>query len=136
MKAALRARLKNASNNWTYQLPWVLLGLRTAFKEDLQMTSAELVFGEPLMVSGDFVGTSTDSSDPALLLGQLQEEVQQLRPVPTSQHGLEPTHVPEDIKTVGATVRTLKRPFVAIVVDEDVVSRFDILRHVGWFETM
>ena len=100
------------------------------------MTSAELVFGEPLMVSGDFVGTSTDSSDPALLLGQLQEEVQQLRPVPTSQHGLEPTHVPEDIKTVGATVRTLKRPFVAIVVDEDVVSRFDILRHVGWFETM
>ena len=72
------------------------------------MTSAELVFGEPLTVPGDFVGTSTDSSDPALLLGQLQEEVQQLRPVPTSQHGLEPTHVPEDIKTVGATVRTLK----------------------------
>ena len=54
---------------------------------------------EPLTVPGDFVGTSTDSSDPALLLGQLREEVQQLQPVPTSQHGLEPTHVPEDIKT-------------------------------------
>ena len=37
---------------------------------------------------------------------------------------------------VGATVRTLKRPFVAVAADEDVVSRFDILRHVGWFETM
>ena len=71
MKAALRARLDSAGDNWTDQLPWVLLGIRTAFKEDLHMSSAELVFGKPLSVPSDFVGSSTDTSDPTLLLGRL-----------------------------------------------------------------
>ena len=100
LKASLRARLDSAGDKWTDQLPWVLLGLRTTFKEDLHASSAELVFGEALSVPGDFVGSSTDTSDPSLLLGRLREEVQQMRPVPTSRHGLEPTHVPDDIRGV------------------------------------
>ena len=40
LKASLRTRLKTTGDNWTDQLPWVLLGLRTAFKEDLQTSSA------------------------------------------------------------------------------------------------
>ena len=99
LKASLRTRLKTTGDNWTDQLPWVLLGLRTAFKEDLQTSSAELVFGEPLTVPGDFVSPSTDASDPAHLLRHLQEEVQQLRPIPTSRHGQQPSHVLDDVKT-------------------------------------
>ena len=52
LKAALKARL--IGNNWVEQLPWVLLGLRTAPKEDLGYSSAELVYGEPLTVPGEF----------------------------------------------------------------------------------
>ena len=40
MKAALKARLTGP--NWFDELPWVLLGLRTAPKDDLQSSSAEL----------------------------------------------------------------------------------------------
>ena len=46
LKAALRARL--ASTEWPEHLPWVLLGLRTAPKEDSAISSAELMFGTPL----------------------------------------------------------------------------------------
>ena len=46
MKAALRASLKD--KGWCDQLPWVMLGLRTAPKEDLQSSAAELVYRQPL----------------------------------------------------------------------------------------
>jgi hypothetical protein len=46
IKDALRARL--AGVEWPQHLPWVLLGLRSAPKEDAAMSSAELVFGAAL----------------------------------------------------------------------------------------
>ncbi|KAJ8400215.1 hypothetical protein AAFF_G00399090 [Aldrovandia affinis] len=53
MKVALRASLKDDS--WCDRLPWVLLGIRTAPKEDLQSSSVELVYGQSLCVLGDFI---------------------------------------------------------------------------------
>ena len=40
--------------DWVAELPWVLLSIRTASKEDLNCFSAELVHGTPLSVPGDF----------------------------------------------------------------------------------
>ena len=53
LQSALRARLSGP--NWKDELPWVLLGIRTAPKEDLGYSSAELVYGSPLTISGDFI---------------------------------------------------------------------------------
>ena len=50
LKSALRAHLSGP--NWSDELPWVLLGIRTAPKEDLDCSSAELVYGTPLTVPG------------------------------------------------------------------------------------
>ncbi|KAK3729788.1 hypothetical protein RRG08_022101 [Elysia crispata] len=47
LKTALKAPL--TGRNWVEELPSVLLGLRTTPKEDLGYSSAELVYGEPLM---------------------------------------------------------------------------------------
>ena len=55
LKASLKCRLNGP--NWIDELPWVLLGLRTAPKEDLRSSSAELVYGSPLTVPGDFSQT-------------------------------------------------------------------------------
>ena len=52
MKASLKARCQSPS--WTSDLHWVMLGLRTMPKEDLGTSPAELVFGSPLTVSGEF----------------------------------------------------------------------------------
>ena len=42
------------SLRWTAQLPWVLLGLWTSPKEDINMLANELVYGEALVVPAKF----------------------------------------------------------------------------------
>ena len=83
MKAALKAK-----QNWMDELPWVLLGIRTAPKEDLYASSAELVHGYPLTVPGDYVKTNDDQPPLSQALSQLRETVSKLLPTPTypSQH--------------------------------------------------
>jgi hypothetical protein len=55
LKEALRARA--AGDKWMDSLPWVLLGLRSAPKEDSGLSSAELVYGAPLSLPGEFLGS-------------------------------------------------------------------------------
>ena len=95
LKAALRARLNGP--NWVDELPWVLLGLRTAPKEDLHTSAAEMVYGAPLLVPGDFVCPSDDPVAAAELLGKLRDEIAKLRPTPASRHGTAVSHVPNSI---------------------------------------
>jgi len=53
LKDALRSRL--AGVMWPQHLPWVLLGLRVAPKEDSGISSAELTYGAPLSLPGQFI---------------------------------------------------------------------------------
>ena len=53
-------------------LPLVLLGIRTALKEDLGCTAVELVYGTSLRFPGEFVVSSSDTtSDPVSYVTQL-----------------------------------------------------------------
>ena len=94
LKASLKCRLSGP--NWIDELPWVLLGLRTAPKEDLRSSSAELVYGSPLTVPGDFFPDSAPRSAPRELQQQ-RERAKNLRPVPTTAHGEDKiqSHVPK-----------------------------------------
>lgn len=99
MKAALRAAL--ADCNWIDKLPWVMLGLRTAPKEDLQSSSAELVFGQPLRVPGDFLPSTTAPWSLSVQRTSLQDSARAFAPVPTSQHGTPASRVPADLQSAG-----------------------------------
>ena len=48
LKEALRAR--DSSSDWLAHLPWALLGLRSAPKEEAAVSSAEVLFGQPLVL--------------------------------------------------------------------------------------
>lgn len=96
LKQALRARLTGP--NWSDELPWVLLGIRTAPKEDLNSSSAELVYGTPLTVPSDFLVSSDESPEPAVFLPQLRSTVDKLAPVPTTQHGTTRAAVPTTLR--------------------------------------
>jgi transposase InsO family protein len=50
LKDALRARL--AGSDWLSHLPYVLLSLRATPKEDANISSAELVYGAPILLPG------------------------------------------------------------------------------------
>ena len=52
LKAALECRLKGT--NWMNELPMVMLGIRTAWREDINCSPAQLVYGTDLHLPGAF----------------------------------------------------------------------------------
>lgn len=60
--------------NWHDRLPLVLLGLRSAFREDSKCSAADLVFGQQLRIPGEFydsVAPNVDRTEFAKALHQM-----------------------------------------------------------------
>jgi transposase InsO family protein len=83
----LKSALKAHNNpSWFETLPTVLLGLRVHCKEDIKSSPAELVYGEPLRVPGEFFTPSQNTITDADLLKNLRQTFANLRPSPVSRH--------------------------------------------------
>lgn len=101
----LHRQLKSAimchsTGDWTESLPLVLLGIRSAYKEDLKSSSAELVYGEPLRLPGEFFQTSIEgTTDITEYTGRLRSFAEKLRPSPASRHSKQDTFVYKDLAT-------------------------------------
>lgn len=88
----------HADDSWVDTLPLVLLGIRAAWKEDLGTTAAELVYGEPLRLPGEFLATSEKSSDdPSTYVGRLRQRLAELQPTPGTRHGARKTFIFKDL---------------------------------------
>lgn len=90
----------HADHNWSEVLPLVLLGIRSAFKEDLQTSSAELLYGEPLRLPGEFFDPSTDcTSDLSDFTARLRSFAEKLKPVHASRHSKHKIFVFKELAT-------------------------------------
>lgn len=89
----------NQTGSWTEKLPLILLSLRTAYKEDLGCSPAELTYGQNLSVPGDIVAKNDTQIDFESLLSQLRNTMQNLIPTPprTKTHH---TNIPPDLYNV------------------------------------
>lgn len=97
-KAALMC---HATENWTEQLPLVLLGIRSAWKEDLSASTAELVYGEPLKLPGDFFEPiASKQIDYTDFLDRFRLHMKKLQPTPVARHGSKKIFVFKDLSTV------------------------------------
>ena len=78
LKTALKC--SHTPRLWVDALPLVLLGIRTALKEDLKCSTAEMVYGTTLRLPGQlFVDTCSDTlSDPLSYVDTLKELMHQL----------------------------------------------------------
>ncbi|XP_018341346.1 PREDICTED: uncharacterized protein LOC108747944 [Trachymyrmex septentrionalis] len=65
----------------------VLLGLHTCLKEDLKCSPAELVYGAPLRVPGEFLENRDPTEDTETFVIALRKRIRQLLPQPTQHHG-------------------------------------------------
>ena len=83
LKAALMARLKEST--WVRQLPWVLLGLRAATKEDIDCSPAELLYGQQLRLPGQ-ITAADQSTCPSSFVKDLKTAMEGLKPAPTAHH--------------------------------------------------
>lgn len=102
------------SKHWSDKLPLILLGLRSSFREDTQCSSAEMVYGQPLRLPGEFFeahsGGGVDRSD---FVRSLRDSLQQLTPISGSNHSKPKVFVPNDLATcdyVFVRVDYVKRP--------------------------
>jgi cleavage and polyadenylation specificity factor subunit 1 len=88
----------HADEKWTEALPIVLLRIQAAFKENLQASVAELVYGEPLQIPREMLCPTTDTVEPPQLIHQLRCKMEELRPVPATRHASPAMFVHKDLK--------------------------------------
>ena len=101
LKDSLKARATHP--RWMDELPFVLLGMRTAWREDPDCSPAELVYGSSLHVPGEFLPPvapqqNTPSSE---FLRHLQTSMRSALPPPPSHHGTRPEQVPANLDSTG-----------------------------------
>ncbi|GBO26592.1 Transposon Ty3-I Gag-Pol polyprotein [Araneus ventricosus] len=104
--------------HWVSALPAVLLGLRTIFKEDLQCSPAEMVYGENLCLPSQFFVQQQPQAADNGFIKKLKTHIQQLRATPTSNHSAKPTFVYRDLSVcshvflrVDAVQPSLSQPY-------------------------
>ena len=106
LKEALRARA--TASDWFQNLPWVMLGIRAAWRDDAEFTPAESVFGSQPVLPGQFLNTPEAPAAP--FLAEFQGLLAGRAPLPTAHHSppTAPASLPDDL---------LMAPFVLVRQD-------------------
>lgn len=96
LKAALMCKFETS---WSKSLPIIMLGLRSAFKEDFNATPAELVFGEAIRLPSDMFIQSKLFKPQNEFIVDLKSHFDKISPKPVSRHGKETIFVSKDLNT-------------------------------------
>ena len=96
LKAALKAQPN--PDAWMTSLPLILLGIRTALKQDLNATTAEMVYGSTLRLPGEFFTPSPTTAlpDPSEFLNTLKTHIRHTKLTPpraTTNYAYIPQHL-------------------------------------------
>ena len=81
LKTAIKC---HETEKWTEVLPLVMLGIRTAYKEDLQTSPAEVVYGSQIHLPGEFFTPSQKVSE-SEFVKQLQQKINNQKPTPATR---------------------------------------------------
>ncbi|XP_045471778.1 uncharacterized protein LOC123678682 [Harmonia axyridis] len=66
----------------------------------MKATAAEMVYGEPLRLPGEFLSTSTDDgADTADFVVDLRQQIRRIRPINANHHGERPSFVFKELDT-------------------------------------
>ncbi|GAB1867353.1 hypothetical protein CAJAP_08432 [Camponotus japonicus] len=111
---SLKAAIKyHETSDWVKVLPVVMLGLRTALKEDIGTSAAELVYGAQLKLPGEYSIQEEPSQDPFPFLEHLRQAMRSIRPQQTAHHTRPRIFVHKDLHTcthVFLRVDSVRRP--------------------------
>ncbi|GFU66947.1 transposon Tf2-11 polyprotein [Trichonephila clavipes] len=94
LKSALMTHLPES---WLDSLPMVLLGIRSSFKQDLEASSSELVYGTTLKLPGEFFVNTPATTSTTSFLQSLRQHVRSFHTVPVKHHGSNPVFISKDL---------------------------------------
>ena len=75
LKTSLMSKL-DKNEQWYDNLPIVMLGIRTSVKEDLQVSSADILYGQPIVLPGSFFPDLTGNGRNTLATHEYVNELQ------------------------------------------------------------
>ena len=93
-----KTALMCAGKDWASNLHIILLALRNTFKEDLKATPAQLVFGEPSRIPGEFI-TPNPNRGYTELISDLANTMSKVRPQEVNSHANQKPFVFKDLAT-------------------------------------
>lgn len=96
LKAAIKCY---ESENWVEILPLILLGFRNTYKEDIDATPSQLVYGSSLRLPGEFLVSEKSETSQIEFVNKLKEYMNNLRPTKTSCHAKEKPFIEKDLHT-------------------------------------
>lgn len=89
----------NKNITWSKALPLILLGLRSAFKEDFNTTPAELLYGESIRLPSDFVAPTKNSTPQNEFIADLSCYLRAIAPTQATRHSNASVFVAKDLMT-------------------------------------
>lgn len=112
----LGASLRCHDNSWQQALPMVLLGLRTAIRDNY--SPAEMVYGTTLQIPGDLVDKKQIQGSTNNFVKNLREKMQSIIPKPSSSHASERTFMSPELSRCkfvfvrhGQPIKKLEDPY-------------------------
>lgn len=75
-----------SKKDWLDLLPTVLLGLRSCVKEKWNVSPAELLYGKPLRLPGEFFSYGDFNSNRQIFMEKFREFMRDMQPVPVNHH--------------------------------------------------
>lgn len=87
------------TEDWVAILPAVLLGLRCSFKEDIKATAAEMLYGVPVRLPGEFFVNPDSVADPCIFIDKFRTHMQRIQLSGMVHHGERKHFVPKDLLT-------------------------------------
>lgn len=83
LKTAIK---RHNTRDWCEVLPVVLLGLRTSFKEDIQASAPEMIFGTTLRLPEKYFTEEETPIKPQIFLDRLRQYMQEVKSKSTAHH--------------------------------------------------
>ena len=106
------------STRWVDRLPLVLLGIRTALKEDFNCSVAELVYGQQLRIPGEFFDAPVKDFDRSDYCRELHKIFDDLKPTESTHHAKPKVFVHRELRNckyvfirVDMVKKSLQRPY-------------------------
>ena len=117
LKGSLKVRLQGP--RWMDELPLVLLGIRTAWREDPDCSASDLVYGTSLRIPGEFrPHEPRDLQVSSEFLHQLRDSMRTVLPPAQEFHGSRSAYTPHNLASTGyvyvrhdAHRKPLQRPY-------------------------